>query len=241
MGFGDREELRLLVNDDGLDLSSSSSSSYICQCRICHEEEEESSTTMETPCACSGTLKFAHRGCIQRWCDEKGSTLCEICLQNFEPDYAVPPKKTQVADMVVTIRGSLEIPRLNYEPQGTGSDGVADGVATSYYAECASAAERSASCCRSVAVAFTILLLVRHLIAVLAVGADHYAFNIVTVLVLRASGILLPSYFIMRLISVVHQGRLQYQLEQLQRRNNSSAHWTEDDEELQQHTIQIHS
>ena len=26
-------------------------------------------------------LQYAHRGCVQRWCDEKGSTLCEICLQ----------------------------------------------------------------------------------------------------------------------------------------------------------------
>ena len=25
--------------------------------------------------------QFAHRDCIQRWCDEKGNTTCEICLQ----------------------------------------------------------------------------------------------------------------------------------------------------------------
>ncbi|XP_050152416.1 uncharacterized protein LOC126627037 [Malus sylvestris] len=35
----------------------------------------------EAPCACSGTVKFAHRDCIQRWCNEKGNTTCEICLE----------------------------------------------------------------------------------------------------------------------------------------------------------------
>lgn len=26
-------------------------------------------------------FQFAHRDCIQRWCNEKGNTICEICLQ----------------------------------------------------------------------------------------------------------------------------------------------------------------
>ena len=26
-------------------------------------------------------LQFAHRRCIQRWCNEKGNTICEICKQ----------------------------------------------------------------------------------------------------------------------------------------------------------------
>lgn len=27
------------------------------------------------------TFQFAHRDCIQRWCEEKGNTTCEICLK----------------------------------------------------------------------------------------------------------------------------------------------------------------
>lgn len=85
-------------------------------CRICHEGEFESSKSLESPCACSGTVKvcfgihpysgfdcsilqslgmiifwlgflslpsiqYAHRDCVQRWCNEKGNTVCEICLQ----------------------------------------------------------------------------------------------------------------------------------------------------------------
>ncbi|KAJ0786155.1 putative E3 ubiquitin-protein ligase MARCH [Helianthus annuus] len=47
------------------------------ECRIC--QEEDTIKNLEVPCACSGSLKFAHRKCVQRWCDEKGDTICEIC------------------------------------------------------------------------------------------------------------------------------------------------------------------
>lgn len=36
---------------------------------------------MEANCSCKGSLKYAHRTCVQRWCDEKGDTICEICLK----------------------------------------------------------------------------------------------------------------------------------------------------------------
>uniref|UniRef100_A0A2P2L6H6 Membrane associated ring finger 1 8 n=1 Tax=Rhizophora mucronata TaxID=61149 RepID=A0A2P2L6H6_RHIMU len=49
------------------------------ECRIC--QEEDSIKNLETPCACSGSLKFAHRKCVQRWCNEKGDITCEICHQ----------------------------------------------------------------------------------------------------------------------------------------------------------------
>ncbi|XP_074566604.1 uncharacterized protein LOC141825684 [Curcuma longa] len=68
----------------------------VCLCRICYEEEDENSTSMESPCGCSGSLKFAHRDCIQRWCDEKGSNFCELCNRMFEPGYTVPEKKAEV-------------------------------------------------------------------------------------------------------------------------------------------------
>lgn len=156
------------------------------QCRICHEEEDEgfATTDMESPCACAGSLKYAHRGCVQRWCDEKGSTLCEICLQNYEPGYTVPPKKARLAHVAVTIRESLEVPRLDYEePEDLpliGSDAAVIGDPA--YAECAHAAGRRASWCRSATVAFTVVLLLRHLIAMVTVGAaNQYAFSLLTV------------------------------------------------------------
>ncbi|CAK9138110.1 unnamed protein product [Ilex paraguariensis] len=49
------------------------------ECRIC--QEEDNIKNLEVPCACSGSLKFAHRNCVQRWCNEKGDITCEICHQ----------------------------------------------------------------------------------------------------------------------------------------------------------------
>ncbi|KAK9147028.1 hypothetical protein Sjap_006931 [Stephania japonica] len=191
---GDREVV-LIVEDLSL------------QCRICHEEELGSSSNgLETPCACSGSVKFAHRDCIQRWCNEKGNTICEICLQNFEPGYTVPtpPKNTQVDDVAVTIRGSLEVPRQNQELHNPGLMAIvavgSESIET-HYSECSSAAERSANCFRSVAIMFTIFLLVRHLLSILTSGADQYAFTLITLFLLRACGVLLPLYIIVRVVS----------------------------------------
>ncbi|KAG7611072.1 Zinc finger RING-CH-type [Arabidopsis suecica] len=80
------------VNADGAPESVSAGAdlceSKFVQCRICHDEDED--TKMDTPCSCSGTLKFAHHNCVQRWCNEKGDTVCEICRQQYKPGYTAP-------------------------------------------------------------------------------------------------------------------------------------------------------
>ncbi|QQP36299.1 E3 ubiquitinprotein ligase MARCH5like [Caligus rogercresseyi] len=66
----------------GSDLSPSVSSSPVSvssfsvdedrQCWICYAyEEDEPSATWVNPCRCSGTTKWGHQLCIQRWIDEK--------------------------------------------------------------------------------------------------------------------------------------------------------------------------
>ncbi|KAM0888399.1 hypothetical protein ACQ4PT_028357 [Festuca glaucescens] len=102
-----------------------------------------------------------------------------------------------------------------------GPDAVAGDPA---YAECARDAGRSASWCRSLTVTFTVVLLLRHLVAMETAGAADQSFNLLTVYLLRASGILLPFYVVMRLISAVQHGQMQYRLQLLQeqRRNASS-------------------
>ncbi|CAA7388968.1 unnamed protein product [Spirodela intermedia] len=222
--------------------SWSSSSPPLCLCRICHEEEEESTAGMEAPCACSGTLKFAHRGCIQRWCDEKGSTVCEICLQKFEPGYSVPLRKALV-EVGVTIRGSLEVPRQNYAPPYEREAATEGGGEVAEYAECSPASERGASACRYVAVTLTVILLARHLVSVIMEEPDHYAFTLFTVFVLRASGILLPFYVIMSAIKgIQYSQRHQLLLRQLHEGNGGPLQrGPREDELLQHHIIQIHS
>ncbi|XP_034229110.1 uncharacterized protein LOC117638121 isoform X2 [Prunus dulcis] len=180
-------EVVLYVED--LDLKSCSA---ILVCRICHEEEFGSCESMEAPCACSGTVKFAHRNCIQRWCNEKGNTTCEICLQSYEPGYTAPPKKSQVDDTAVTIRDSVQVPRRDQESRSPRLDLERVQPIENVYSsqsQCSSAGDRSASCCRSLAL---------------------------LVLILRASGIILPMYILIRTItaiqnSVQQQYRYHYQ------------------------------
>ncbi|XVE84430.1 hypothetical protein DITRI_Ditri17bG0013500 [Diplodiscus trichospermus] len=72
------------------------------ECRICQEEDDLLS--LEAPCACNGTLKFAHRKCIQRWCNKKGDITCEICKQVFSPNYSLPPTRSSPDVLAIDIR-----------------------------------------------------------------------------------------------------------------------------------------
>ncbi|QCD98280.1 uncharacterized protein LOC114172685 [Vigna unguiculata] len=191
-------EVVLLVDD--LKLLSG-----VPRCRICHEEEFESIETLEAPCACSGTVKFAHRDCIQRWCNEKGNTTCEICLQQYEPGYSAPPKKSKINDEAMSIREEEE--ESNERTEIT-----VEGVAVeSDYSECSSGGDRNASCCRSLAIAFTIVLLVRHFFAVLSNGTQDYPFTLFTVIILKASGIIIPMYIVIKIIGAIQNSSKQYQ------------------------------
>ncbi|KAI8574827.1 hypothetical protein RHMOL_Rhmol01G0383600 [Rhododendron molle] len=171
------------------------SSAIVASCRICHgdeeEEEEESQQesckSLEVPCACSGTLMFAHRDCIQRWCNQKGNTTCEICLQKFEPGYTTPPSKSQLIDAIVTIRGSLEVLRREQELQHPGilvPTVAAEGrmLDTNNSSEGSSAPDWSAIWCRSMVLVLTfLLLLARHLLLLLSTGGrKDFPFTLVT-------------------------------------------------------------
>ncbi|KAL7001043.1 hypothetical protein U1Q18_002197 [Sarracenia purpurea var. burkii] len=73
------DEIRIDCSSLDTVLKNCSSPRKIVECRICQDEDED--LKMETPCSCCGTLKYAHRRCVQRWCNEKGDTVCEICHQ----------------------------------------------------------------------------------------------------------------------------------------------------------------
>ncbi|KAK1420455.1 hypothetical protein QVD17_22069 [Tagetes erecta] len=181
-----------------------SASEIIC-CRICHEAEFESSKSLEAPCSCSGTVKFAHRDCVQRWCDEKGNTICEICLQKFEPGYSTPPPKKVSQDAHDSIRESLEASRTAENLVIIAiADHEEENLIEREYAECSSTADATASMCRTLALIFTILLLLRHFIGVVIGETGDYPFTLLTLLLIKACGILLPMYIIMRMIDVVH-------------------------------------
>ncbi|KAF3784025.1 E3 ubiquitin-protein ligase [Nymphaea thermarum] len=148
------------------------------QCRICHEEEEDDPKSLESPCACSGTLKYAHRKCIQRWCNEKGDTVCEICLQKFEPGYTAPAKTEAFGRLPLLIRGEPHSPRDDLELQNPGL--IAIVAADSDFLESNYRESSLSTFCRSVALTFTVLLLIRHVVILLADGGEQYAFTLFT-------------------------------------------------------------
>ncbi|KAI7844511.1 hypothetical protein COHA_001870 [Chlorella ohadii] len=72
--------LRPSGKTDGSDGITAALLPRVASCRICLEKSE--TKEMEQPCACKGTMQYAHKACVQRWLNErpeKGSVLCEVC------------------------------------------------------------------------------------------------------------------------------------------------------------------
>ncbi|KAL6010944.1 hypothetical protein ACLOJK_001387 [Asimina triloba] len=202
------------------------------ECRICHDEDEDSN--METPCSCSGSLKlfdldmlvfsvfgvclqphqcfceedldssrfllpsptvslldihtsnsaldargppshslehyglllfhYAHRKCVQRWCNEKGNTVCEICHQQFKPGYTAPPQ----GNWEISTR-DLPDPRL-MAMVATDRDFL-----HSDYDFYASPGARSIICCRAIAITIFVFRTFAILLAVYIMARGIYA------------------------------------------------------------------
>ncbi|KAL2897396.1 putative E3 ubiquitin ligase SUD1 [Bienertia sinuspersici] len=128
----------------------------LAQCRICHDEDEPSN--MEAPCACCGSLKYAHRRCVQMWCNQKGNIMCEICLQQFRPGYTVPPPDYHL----LSFRDSWEFARNNHfsHPSFVAADNFFDHRFDDY--------------------TFMILVILRHTIPIVYNGAGEYSFALYT-------------------------------------------------------------
>ncbi|KAK6171611.1 hypothetical protein SNE40_019762 [Patella caerulea] len=47
-------------------------------CRICHCESE-SNNQLISPCLCSGSLKYIHSACLQKWIKSSEKRNCELC------------------------------------------------------------------------------------------------------------------------------------------------------------------
>ncbi|XP_027904515.1 uncharacterized protein LOC114164165 isoform X1 [Vigna unguiculata] len=76
------------------------------ECRIC--QEDDTLQNLDIPCGCNGTLKFAHRRCVQLWCYEKGDTICEICHQPFKPGYSATKTVYHPGDTSIDISDDWE-------------------------------------------------------------------------------------------------------------------------------------
>ncbi|XP_006396406.2 E3 ubiquitin-protein ligase MARCH8 [Eutrema salsugineum] len=212
------------MGDVVLFIDETNSKLRISRCRICHEEEAES--FFEVPCACSGTVKFAHRDCIQRWCNEKGNTTCEICLQVYRHGYTAISKQFKVIEEEVTIRSNGRRRRRRQ-------------LAESDFTQCNSVADRGATFCRSLTFTLSVFLLMKHTFDVIC-GTEEYPFTVFTVLTLKAIGILLPMFIIIRTIAAIQKTLRRIQYTESEEDTLSSDDEVDDyelEEEEQQHHL----
>jgi E3 ubiquitin-protein ligase DOA10 len=49
-------------------------------CRICRGSEKP----LFHPCKCSGSIRFVHEKCLQKWINQCNATHCELCNYEFE-------------------------------------------------------------------------------------------------------------------------------------------------------------
>ncbi|KAL8150358.1 hypothetical protein V2J09_020166 [Rumex salicifolius] len=188
-------------------------------CRVCLEEELQDSHRLEAPCACSGTSKFAHRECIQRWCYEKGNTTCEICLQKFRPGYTAVPEINQVI-----IR---EIPNLNWDeenleiPREDQREGTLNALLATEFQDPPD--DQTPSCCKSIVLIFIVLLLVKNMLAVRSGGwkllSGFWQFMMIAV---RTFGYIIPTYIIIWTMIVIQKCHHHQQLQHLHLIRNSN-------------------
>lgn len=86
-----------------MDSNRVSGSSGDERCRICQEgrnESKDGSFDLLAPCACSGSIKWIHRSCLERWRLEKRDTehysVCELC----KTPYAVSRRTPTILDYI---------------------------------------------------------------------------------------------------------------------------------------------
>uniref|UniRef100_A0A452ZT44 RING-CH-type domain-containing protein n=1 Tax=Aegilops tauschii subsp. strangulata TaxID=200361 RepID=A0A452ZT44_AEGTS len=175
-------------------------SGVLVECRICQEDGDE--TCMEAPCSCKGSLKYAHRTCVQRWCDEKGDTICEICLQQFTPNYKAPSKLFQQGRNSIFFRTPAYI-----QAQARSSS-----TSTSYEYDRQASTPKAVICCRIIAITLMLLLVLHDTISVYLGDQGVYTVALVTLLMLRTAGIVIPVYIILVAVTEVLYRRSEWQV-----------------------------
>lgn len=171
------------------------------ECRICQDEDEDAN--MESPCSCCGSLKYAHRRCIQRWCNEKGDTVCEICHQPFTPGYTAPPPLFRFRDIQMNFREITQRDLNN--PRFIAMVSTNRDFLDPDYDEYAASTARSLVCCRMVSVIFMLLLILRHTLPLIIGGTQEHLFSLPKMLLFQTAGVILPIYIMLTVFSMIQQ------------------------------------
>lgn len=198
-GRDDDDDVALVVeNDEDAPLIG------MGECRIC--QEEDTVTNLESPCACSGSLKYAHRKCVQYWCNEKGDITCEICHQTYQPGYTAPPRPPP-SETTIDIGGVWQISGTPLHMHDAHFRAFADADYDDYHGPNSG----GAAFCRSAALILMALLLLRHALSITDDGGDTEgeddATTFFSLFLLRAVGFLLPCYIMIWAISILQRRR----------------------------------
>ncbi|KAF5443327.1 hypothetical protein F2P56_035890 [Juglans regia] len=180
----------------------------MAECRIC--QEEDSAHNLETPCACSGSLKYAHRKCVQHWCNEKGDITCEICHQPYQPGYTAPPPPPHLEETAINIGGGWTISGTPLDLSDPRILAIADAerqFLEAEYDEYADSNASGAAFCRSAALILMALLLLRHALTITDPDGEDDTSTFFSLFLLRAAGFLLPCYIMAWAISVLQRRR----------------------------------
>lgn len=177
----------------------------MAECRIC--QEEDSIQNLENPCACSGSLKYAHRKCVQHWCNEKGDITCEICHQPYHPGYTAPPRPEETA---INIGGGWAISGTPLDLSDPRILAIAEAerhFLEAEYDEYAASNASGAAFCRSAALILMALLLLRHALTITDPDGEDDTSTFFSLFLLRAAGFLLPCYIMAWAISILQRRR----------------------------------
>ncbi|KAK8517725.1 hypothetical protein V6N13_127882 [Hibiscus sabdariffa] len=178
----------------------------LVECRICHDEDEDSN--MEIPCSCCGSLKYAHRKCVQRWCNVKGDTICEICQQQYTPGYIAPPPLFHYGGDPLNFGGNWEISDRDLRgPHFIAMVTTDHDFLESDFDDYLTPSSQSVICCRVVAIIFTALLVLRHALPIMTGGTGDDSSALFTFVLLKTIAILLPICIMVRAFTVAIQRR----------------------------------
>jgi len=187
----------------------------MAECRIC--QEEDSLNNLESPCACSGSLKYAHRKCVQHWCNEKGDITCEICHQPYQSGYTAPPRP-QPEETTIDIGGVWQLsgtPLDLHDPRLLAISEAERQLFEADHDDYNGTNNSGAAFCRSAVLILMSLLLLRHALSITDAdgngdgdgGPDDDAFTFFSLFLLRVVGFLLPCYIMIWAINILQRRR----------------------------------
>ena len=81
------------------------------ECRICFETHNQE--TLISPCKCSGTSKYVHKECLDKWIVYKKNDICSVCQEKYSY-YPQENDKTMALNKKKNLIKIYKIPKTNY-------------------------------------------------------------------------------------------------------------------------------